>query len=145
MTEPRTRRQRDGLIIGMGTLALICTFVTIAMAYTTLHNRSQLLDQAKGRRVAIGVTCGATSAIIEAGRSIITGESQGALPKSAEKALRALGFPPRKQRRHQALLAAKAYAKSISDAIEKQSGVKGIVRRNGSLNCDLYQRIAKTQ
>lgn len=100
-------------------------------------------SQRQGRQIAIGITCGATSAIIAAGRATITGG--GNLPPELERNLRRLGYPPRSVREASARRAAEAYSSSIANAIEKQSGVKGIVRSDGSLDCDRVKVASRAQ
>jgi hypothetical protein len=136
-----SRRKRDRLIMGMGAVCLICLAITIGVSYTTLHNRSDLIDVQQGRVIGSAVSCGATSAIIEAGRQTIAGPGR-ADPKT-EPVLRSLGFPPFKVRKKQAELEAARYALAISRSIERQSHVRGLVRPDGSLDCRKLKIVSK--
>lgn len=102
--------------------------------------------QAEGRRIAVQIICGATSGVIEAGRATITGQTSAAFSPVFERNLERLGFPPKAQResvaRRQAVLYAKFIAKRVRDVADGRG--RGIVRKDGSLNCDRLQRAART-
>lgn len=146
MSRVYVRRRRDWLVIGMGAICLICLVVTLVVSATTLRNREDLLDQKAGRAVALDVTCGAASAVIEAGRRTITGSSVARDPKTGkvdqkrELALRKLGFPPLKVRERHAAEAAAEYAREIARRVEEQSGRRGLVRKDGALDCGRLKR-----
>jgi hypothetical protein len=101
-------------------------------------------SQRAGRRTAVSITCGATSAIIEAGRATILGGGRSITPE-LERNLRRLGYPSRAQREREARRAAEAYSLGIASAIEKESGVQGIVREDGTLDCDRLLVAARAQ
>ena len=98
-------------------------------------------SQREGRQTAVAITCGAISAVIEAGRATITSGSQ--VSPEFERNLRKLGYPPRSQREEAARKAARAYSVSIAQAVEEESGVQGIVREDGTLNCERVQEAAR--
>lgn len=143
MTTELSRRRRDRLIIGIGVISMIALVFSIAFSATTLHNRRDLLDQRQGRALALDVTCGATSAVIEAGRDTIIGASSAPRSAKTERALEALGFPPKAVRDRQAADAAKEYARSIARSVQEQSGRTDLVRADGSLNCAKLKRAVR--
>jgi hypothetical protein len=100
-------------------------------------------SQREGRRNAVAIVCGATSAIIEAGRASIL--SGGELPPRLERNLIRLGYPERAERRAQARAAAEAYSLGIAGAIEKESGVQGLVRADGTLDCDRLLKASRVE
>jgi hypothetical protein len=103
--------------------------------------RQVAASQLEGRKTAVSITCGAISAVIEAGRTSITG---GAVPPGRfERNLVRLGYPPEAERKAAAKKAADAYSLSIAKAIERESGVQGIVSETGSLDCDRLRRAAR--
>ena len=54
-----------------------------------------------------------------------------------------LGYPRDEERKVAQKKAADAYSLSIAKAIEKESGVQGIVGENGSLDCERLRRAAR--
>lgn len=143
--EARERRRHDRLIILCAACALLCFLGTVVVGFTTLSNNSDLADQKAGRSAALDVTCGTNKAIIEAGRTIILGGTERPPTPEMETALRRLGFPPYAVRREQAEVSAAAYALRIAQTIQEQSGKKGIVNRDGSLNCDRLKAVANAE
>lgn len=96
--------------------------------------RHLLHEQKKGRRAAVDIMCAATSAVIDAGRATILGGAASLDPEFAAN-LERLGYPPEPVRERQARKAAGLYARAISRRVEQSTGVEGVVRRNGTLNC----------
>lgn len=123
-------------------LLLVSAFVVVAV----LNSRDAVERQKEGRRVAVQAICGATSAVIEAGRATITGGATG-VGGEFERNLRALGYPPRKVRQRQAMQAAEAYARTIAEGVRQAAGVnaRGLVRRDGTLDCQRLQQVARTR
>lgn len=99
-------------------------------------------EQREGRRAAVDVVCAATSAVIDAGRATIIGGAEDLDPEFARN-LERLGYPPRDVRRDQAQQAAQAYAAAIAKKVEDATGVTGIVRRNGTLDCVRLAELSK--
>jgi hypothetical protein len=99
-----------------------------------------------GRREGQKATCAALGAVIDAGRATIT----AGIPKPGspltpfERSLRRLGYPPRAQRRTVAERAARQYGLAIAVAVERETGRKGLVRRDGTLNCEALARATGT-
>jgi hypothetical protein len=92
--------------------------------------------QGEGRRVALGVTCGALRGVEDAGRLVLTQR----LPGTAGL------FPPatNRERRDRAQIA-RAYNRVITDRIVLEAGVAGaeVIEPNGSVNCDRLREVAK--
>jgi hypothetical protein len=99
--------------------------------------------QRVGRRTAVSITCGATSAIIEAGRATIINGAE--LPPRLERHLTRFGYAPRAQRRRAARATADRYSRGIAAAIELESGVQGVVRENGTLDCKRLLVVARAE
>lgn len=124
---------------------LIVATGLMLVALVQSHNadtRSQnaLQAQTEGRRIGQLITCASISAVIDAGRATITG-SNSIGPPRLERSLEALGLPPPSVRARQAQIGARLYAQSIAQKVETASGVRGIVRRDGSLNCALLRKL----
>lgn len=94
-----------------------------------------------GRKIGSAINCATTSAIIDAGRETIR---SGAYVRPAEfaLALENLGLPPFTTRAQYARAAARGYARKISIAVGK-TGVRGVVREDGTLDCAALQKAAK--
>jgi hypothetical protein len=92
--------------------------------------------QSEGRRIALGVTCGALRGVEDAGRLVLTQR----LPGTAGL------FPPatNRERRDRAQIA-RAYNRVITDRIVLEAGVAGaeVIEPNGSVNCDRLREVAK--
>jgi hypothetical protein len=116
-----------------------------AVVVIALVRQGDTLDKVQqGRRQTIAINCGATAAVIDAGRTLIKGSAAKPFPPQLERFLHSLGYPPRPVRQKQAKAAADAYAAAISSRIAATSGVHGLIRRDGSLDCRRIQRIART-
>jgi hypothetical protein len=101
------------------------------------------VSQSEGRRIAIGITCGAVSSVIEAGRATILAGVQ--LPPRLERRLVSYGYPPRAKRIAAARQSAQQYSAGIANAVEKESGVQGIVRENGTLDCVKVKQASRAE
>lgn len=137
----RLRRRADvvrdfWLILATGLMVL--ALVHSQQAVTRSQNALQA--QVEGRRIGQLITCASISAVIDAGRATITGSNQIGPPRF-ERSLEALGLPRREVREQQAQTGARLYAQSIARKVETASGVRGIVKKDGSLNCALLRRL----
>jgi hypothetical protein len=84
--------------------------------------RANQAEAQAGRRVAIAVTCAALSAVIDQGRATISASH-------TQRARRA----------------ADAYRDGIAQRVQRQTGVHGLVRRDGSLDCDRLQALSNVR
>lgn len=114
--------------------------LSIVLVLMVLGLQTKVDRQREGRAIAINVMCGGISAVIEAGRATITGSSRSFSPEF-ERNLERLGYPPRKQRTQAANAAAKAYAAAIAKSVQEESGVKDLVRKDGSLDCARLRKV----
>ena len=93
--------------------------------------------QRQGRKAAVGITCGALQGVTEAGRLTLTDRLPGteSLQRSSTSA-----------ERHVRRVYARAYSRVISERIREQAGTKalGIVRRDGTIDCEALSRAAGT-
>jgi hypothetical protein len=108
--------------------------ITVIVFLALIAANGERQRNIEGRRIAVESICGATSAVITAGRAVIGGSGAGLAPE-LERFLRKHGYPPKPVRQAEAKKAAEAYAESIARGIESNSGVTGLVRKNGTLNC----------
>jgi methionine synthase II (cobalamin-independent) len=93
-------------------------------------------QQSEGRKVALGVTCGALRGVEDAGRLVLTQRLPGT------SAL----YPPSTSRERKARRqVAQAYNRVITDRIVQEAGVAGaeVIEPNGSVNCDRLREVAK--
>lgn len=138
--DPRApSRRHDRLLLTTLAAALLALTISVAMAYTTLHNRSDLLNQRDGRRLALSVVCASTSAVIESGREVLTGT--GALPAPLAALFERYGYSERAARAA-ARLAAERYAREIAREVQRAAGRRDLVRKDGSLNCERLTKAA---
>lgn len=105
-----------------------------------IDNVSQ--QQLAGRKISLGVTCSALSAVIDAGRTTIGNASQ-LQPSRLRRNLERLGYPSLKVRQAAASKAAEIYAQSITDRVDKATGKQGIIRSDGTLDCKKLGQVAK--
>jgi hypothetical protein len=93
-------------------------------------------QQSEGRRIALGVTCGALRGVEDAGRLVLTQR----LPRTA-----GLFPPPTKRERRTRAQIARAYNRVITDRIVLEAGVAGaeVIEPNGSVNCDRLREVAR--
>lgn len=140
----RLRRITRGLMVVVAVLT-----VSTVIAYVGIHDvgARQTRDQRDGRRAAVQITCGAISGVIEAGRETILSSTKGKHDTPFERRLEALGYPPRTVRKAQAMAAAAAYARSIASSVRDAADGKarGVVKRNGSLDCDKLVAVARAK
>lgn len=149
----RSRRWRDGWIVVITLIA----FLGIGRAQQGVNRANHAANSAKsaahqaksafraqqdGRRIGSSITCSSISAVIDAGRATLIASSRIS-PHQFELALEGLGLPPQRVRAKQAKVAADLYAQSIALKVQRASGVKGVVREDGTLNCAVLRRAAK--
>jgi hypothetical protein len=116
----------------------------------------QAVEQRAGRQLGIRTTCAVQSAVIQAAISTIHASTTVGSPRF-EANLRRLGYPPLAVRRRSADRAARAYAVVIAAAVRDEIArgntsparrgqtspmPKGLVRRDGTLNCTVLVRAA---
>jgi hypothetical protein len=93
--------------------------------------------QTAGRKVSIGIICGALRGVEDAGRLVLTQRLPGTkryIPPTTE----------REQRIREVF--ARAYNRVITDRIVLEAGARGVevIEPNGSVNCDKLRRAAGT-
>jgi hypothetical protein len=123
-------------------LALFAT----GLAVWAVHDSERSIDRVQeGRRTSLSVTCGAVSALSEAGRATIT--SGQTFPPKFEAFLEEHGFPPAGERKAQAQIAADAYVQAVSNGVQQQVGPIGqsLVNRDGTLNCKRLRSLARAR
>lgn len=119
------------------------TVITVLLIFAVQGQNNVLDDIQAGRKFSVKVTCTTVSAVIDAGRSTITGQNSqvdGAFARNLER----LGYPPKPVREAQAKIAARQYAEFISRRVERATGAEGVVRADGTLNCEKLTRLART-
>jgi hypothetical protein len=92
--------------------------------------------QSNGRRISLGVTCGALRGVEDAGRLVLTQRLPG-----TERF-----YPPSSARAERVREAvARAYNRVITDRIVREAGVNGerVIEPNGSVNCDRLREVAR--
>lgn len=142
LTEPQNLAR--ALVVLLGLLAVtvvLATGANVVAFESAADSRTALRSVDEGRKVGSAVTCATTSAIIDAGRETI---ESGAYvrPREFAAALERLGLPPFTTRAQYAAIAAQSYARNISVAVGR-TGVRGVVRTDGSLDCAALRRAAK--
>lgn len=151
------RRKTDKWVIGAMVLCFICTAVCVlVVAPTTLLNRGELIDQQKGREIAIATSCGIQEAIIRGGeRALRTGillpgdqlREGKYIPGPLAKTLRREipGYPSYEARVQRSTEAARAYRQEIANAVIKASRQTGSdtipLKKDGSLDCEAYVQL----
>jgi hypothetical protein len=101
----------------------------------------QLAGQQAGRAIAIQAICGFGNGIAEAGRVTIAG---GMIqPAQFRRNLERLGLPPERVRRRAAQASAEAYAVRIRQSVVQATGLRGLVRDDGTLNCAALRTAAR--
>jgi hypothetical protein len=93
-------------------------------------------SQSEGRRVALGVTCGALRGVEDAGRLVLTQRLPGTERFYAPSSAR--------EKRARAEIA-RAYNRVITDRIVREAGVAGerVIEPNGSVNCERLREVAR--
>jgi hypothetical protein len=117
--------------------------ITGLVAWSLIGIQNTVNDQRDGRKYAVNVVCGATSAVIDAGRATITGGGVG--PPEFVRNLEALGYPPKRVREAQAQKAAEQYAELIARRVERVAGARDVVKPNGTLDCVRLTELARTE
>jgi hypothetical protein len=121
-------------------LLLISGFLLLAL----VRSQDAIDRQIEGRRIGSSITCSVISSVIEAGRDqILSSATPG--PPNFEANLRKLGYPPIKVRREAAQAAAHQYASRIAWRVKEASGLRGIIRKDGTLNCPNLQKAVKVK
>ncbi len=126
-------------------VVVFCALVVISvpLAAYALVTATQAISRVEaGRKVGSAITCAATSAVIDAGRTTIKAGAY-VRPREFARALEDLGLPPQTTRERYAAIAADAYARNVSRAVLSGSGVRGVVRRDGTLDCKALREAAK--
>jgi hypothetical protein len=161
-------RIRDNLV---GAALVLCVATPIVWwvgdtAKKTDTNAEKIARQAEGRKVAIGVLCGGLSAVSQKGHDVILGGAAlpGRTPRDADRVvfdpkthepiaisvgrfarfLEAHGYPTARIRLMGAKQAAHDYSAALARGVESQAHVTGIVRRDGSLDCQRVQAASAT-
>jgi hypothetical protein len=136
LAKPTNLRKLALALIVLVTVAVVSGMLAIAVAFHAITSTNE------GRRIGSAITCATNSAIIDAGR--VTIESGATInPHRFAQALEHLGLPPDATRKQAAMAAARAYARKISRTVVKQSGIHGVIRADGSLDCAAVRRAAK--
>jgi hypothetical protein len=149
------------------TLIALMFAVTVALSglsvVLALKNNSALTAQHEGRKVATEAFCSFGSAVSDAGRKTIAagvalpgqtkldadrivldkhGRVIGVVSGRFARFLEAHGYPLAPQRVAGSQRAAEAYARNVSDAVAKETGVKGLVKADGTLDCARLQNVS---
>lgn len=116
--------------------------LTILIVVTLTGQQSAIDRQREGRKTALEAVCGIEQATISAGRAQLL--SSGHIrPVRFERNLVRLGYPPRAVRERQARVAAAGYSTLIARAVQRESGIGGLVGPDGQLRCGLLVRAGK--
>lgn len=129
-----------GVLGAIAAVAIVLLFAKVGTAADRANQAIERIDE--GRRVGILASCAATSAVIDAGRAVITGGSSGVPPQLAQF-LEQHGYPPKGVREKQAQQAARDYGRAIARRVEDASGVRGLVEPNGRLDCRRLASVAR--
>lgn len=128
-----------GILIGLTVFTLLVTVALTLSIVAVRSLQSQQDRQREGRKLAVETICGIEQATIDAGRAqLLSGANLK--PDRFRRNLERLGYPPRELREKAARQAALAYSSHIAKAVERESGVRGLVKRDGTLRCDLLVR-----
>lgn len=133
-------RQSHKIMVATAMLLAAASILLSALLFTRLADVQD--QQSEGRRLSLTATCSTLSGVIEAGRATILG---GVIirPREFERNLERMGLPPQRVRRHSATTAAAAYAEAIARRVEQATGKKGLIRKDGTLDCSLLRRIGR--
>lgn len=109
----------------------------LAILQTRLDTKVE--RQQEGRKISLGISCGAIRGVQNAGREILTNQLD--IPKELRKLLTNRENPRTRQFR---TIYARAYNKEISKAIlaeSKKAGINAddVIDNNGSLDCDAFR------
>jgi hypothetical protein len=133
----------------VGVIAVVAVVVAVAATVKVARDDAKIREltvvQKQGRRLALGVTCAAVSAVSEAGRATIANAMP--LPPGVEALLVAHGFPSFRERKAAARIASVDYVRRISAKVEDQVGRKGdhLVNADGTLNCHRLELVARAR
>lgn len=135
-------RARPEILVLLVVLLMTGSTALSAAALWRVSGQTQAIQE--GRRTATAVNCAVASAVISAGRKTIT--SAQPLPPRLERNLERFGYPTFEQRQAGARKAAAAYAQEILVAVANEVGRKSteLVHADGTLNCDAFQSVART-
>lgn len=111
--EQFTRRVLRGLTI----LAFFVVLSLAALGFGLSRQNTLANEQVEGRRLAINALCGAISGVADAGRDVI----QGGGRTEAQKA--------------QAGILAATYVRKIGESVAAVAGARGLVAKDGTLDC----------
>jgi hypothetical protein len=117
---------------------LIPLVALVLAAIAVFGTQSDVERQREGRGIAINVLCGVSNGIVDAGREILTDTLPGTehyqRPHSALEKSRAQAY-------------ADSYARVISFSVAQQAGVQaeGVLRHDGTIDCDALSRAAQTR
>lgn len=130
------RYQKVAHAVFAGIAVTVLSVVLAAVGVFLLLARIQ-----DSRRTGLGVSCGIASAVVDAGRAVITGSSASSDPVFLRN-LEKLGYPPKKVRDEQARQLAEKYTQVITDRVAKQAGAHTAreVLRGGRLDCAAVER-----
>jgi hypothetical protein len=130
----------------------LTTVIAVGLAaWAVIGVVSEQRKQKESRRIAIAVTCAATSATIDAGRATITGQIGAPLPSRFARALERLGYPPQEVRDEQAREVARAYGDLIARRVQAAAQTAGVehelaedlVTESGRLDCRRIGRASR--
>jgi hypothetical protein len=133
-----------------GWRVLICTALVLAAASAFLSALlfSRLSDvqhqQSVGRKISLTASCAAISGVIEAGRATILG---GVIirPREFERTLTNMGLPSFPSRKRSAEAAAAAYGHAIAIRVEQATHLKGLTRKDGTLDCERIRQVGRAK
>jgi hypothetical protein len=113
------------------------------MLVVVLHGQQSAIDtQRQGRKVAVEVTCGALTGVIDAGRATLVAPVQ---PPRLRHELERLGLPKGRAGRRLRAQAATAYSRFVALRVEQASGVRGLVTKDGRLDCRKLTAVSRAR
>jgi hypothetical protein len=103
--------------------------------------RAEAAGQRAGRAIALQAICGFGNGVAEAGQVTIAG---GMIqPPKFRRNLERLGLPSEKVRARAARMSADRYARRIRRSVVRATGIVGLVRDDGTLNCAALRSAAR--
>lgn len=142
LAEPRNLQWLIVAFLSLVVVAVALAGVAVVRASQSATDAEDAIERVEdGRKVGSAITCSATSAVIDAGRTTIKAGAY-VRPREFARALEDLGLPPQTTRERYAALAADAYARNVSRAVLSESGVRGVVREDGTLDCAALRKAA---
>lgn len=122
----RTLRIIRGAMIVFGVMNVLA----LGLSYKTVEDLKQVQrDQQDGRRAAVGATCAINAAIIDAARETILARDSKPGQSEGERILRE-GV-------------ADTYSTRIALEVERETGQRGLVKPDGSLDCRRLRKIGR--